>query len=251
MQAVILVGGKGTRIQALYRDRPKPLVPVLDKPFLQWQIEWLSAQDIRDIHLAAGHMGDRLQKWAGSDPVPGTDITVSIEPQRLGTGGGLKFVEPFIRSDPFFVLNGDSLSPAVNFQSLENTHTLFSNHWKKQDHDFQSLENTGCITVAVTYIEKTGRYGTVEFDSSGHIQAFLEKADREKGWINAGIYVVDKAVLGEIEPSCNISMETELFPLLTAERRLFAADGPRPLLDMGTPEGLRTMEQFLRQRSDP
>jgi NDP-sugar pyrophosphorylase family protein len=238
MQAVILTGGKGTRLSQLYADRPKPLVPVCGKPFLTWQVEWLLRGGVTDIHLAAGHMGEQIAEWAASNPVPGTHLTASVEPQRLGTGGGLKYVESFIKTDPLLVLNGDSLAPNLDFQSLENTHRQFSNDWKTAD-------SPGAITIAVTHIEKTGRYGTVEFDQAHKIEAFLEKTDREEGWINAGVYAMDAAILQQIEPGKNRSIETDIFPALTEAGRLFACPSKAPLLDMGTPEGLSAMETFL------
>jgi len=243
IQAVLLVGGTGTRIQSVHSDRPKGLVPVAGKPFLQWQVEWLTSQGICDIHLAAGHLGEQLMQWAGdySKAHPGIQVTASVEPERLGTGGGLKYIENKIQSDPFLVLNGDSLAPNLKFQSLEVFHTKVptigsfshksSNHWK--------------FSIAVTQIEESGRYGTVEFNESGLVTAFREKAQREAGWINAGVYMIDRGVLALMEPGRNISLETDLFPQLCKEARLAAFPCPAPLLDMGTPDGLHAMECYL------
>lgn len=245
-QAVLLVGGTGTRIQAVHSDRPKGLVPVAGKPFLQWQVEWLTSQGICDIHLAAGHLGEQLVEWGReySAAHRGVHITASVEPERLGTGGGLKFIENEIRSDPFLVLNGDSLAPNLKFQSLEVFHKKVpiigsfpaksSNHWK--------------FSIAVTQIEEAGRYGTVEFNENGLVTTFREKAQRNAGWINAGVYMVDRSVLQLMEPNRNISLETDIFPKLCAEGKLYAFPCPAPLLDMGTPEGLKNMEAFLRHQ---
>ena len=243
IQAVLLVGGTGTRIQSVHADRPKGLVPVAGKPFLQWQVEWLTAQGICNIHLAAGHLGEQLVQWAEdySKAHPGIRITASVEPERLGTGGGLKYIENKIQSDPFLVLNGDSLAPNLKFQSLEVFHKKVptigsfsqksSNHWK--------------FSIAVTQIEESGRYGTVEFNENGQVTAFLEKAQRESGWINAGVYLADCGVLELIEPNRNVSLETDIFPKLCEEGNLAAFHCPPPLLDMGTPDGLEAMENYL------
>ncbi|MGD9873615.1 MAG: sugar phosphate nucleotidyltransferase [Kiritimatiellia bacterium] len=243
IQAILLVGGTGTRIQAVHSDRPKGLVPVAGKPFLQWQVEWLTSQGICDIHLAAGHLGEQLVQWGTdySTSHPGIRITASVEPERLGTGGGLKYIENQIRSDPFLVLNGDSLAPNLKFQSLEVFHKKVptigsfspksSNHWK--------------FSIAVTQIEESGRYGTVEFNKDGLVTAFREKAQRNAGWINAGVYMVDRGILSLLEPGRTCSLETELFPNLCADGKLAAFPCPAPLLDMGTPNGLKVMEAFL------
>ena len=265
-QAVILLGGKGTRIASLFPDRPKALVPVCGRPFLEWQLEWLGRGGIHHIHLAAGHMAGVLHAWLEeksgrnaadqetriSSPglhvssrsevsgfrlqVSDFDLCVSIssEPEPLGTGGGLKFVTPFLKGDRFFVLNGDSLAPSLDFRGLEDAYRRSSNAW---------------TTIAVAPIEEAGRYGTVEFESSGRVTAFREKAHHARGWINAGVYVMNRRVLDLIEPRRAVSMETEVFPRLAAGGYLYARPTSPPLLDMGTVEGLEAMRQFLRPLS--
>jgi len=230
--AVILLGGKGTRIQALYGDRPKCLVPVAGKPILLWQLEWLARGGVRRVHLAAGHMADVLRDWLKKDAPKDMDITFSVEPEPRGTAGAIKFAEPWIQSEVFFVLNGDSLTPTLNFQSLEKTHRAFSNAW---------------ITLGIARIEETGRYGTVEFDADNRVTAFLEKTERAQGWINTGIYCISRCALNAIEPDKNLSIETDIFPALAAQHRLCVFRAEPPMLDMGTPDGLALMEQFLQQ----
>jgi NDP-sugar pyrophosphorylase family protein len=253
MQAIILCGGKGTRLSSLYSGRPKIMVPVANRPFLEWQLEWLGRQGISDIHLAAGYKAEVLQGWLeaegqksdSSAPLPSPaspsphftlhvshftfHVSLSTEPLPLGTGGGLKFIAPWLRSDPFLVINGDSLIPNLNFKELEESHR-------------QSGRQS---TITVTRIEGTGRYGTVEFDHSGCITAFREKADRTEGWVNAGVYVATKQVLQEIPNDKTVSIETDTFPALVQQARLNAYQCPPPLLDMGTPEGIKAIEPFL------
>ncbi|HPG00973.1 MAG TPA: nucleotidyltransferase family protein [Kiritimatiellia bacterium] len=225
LQAVILAGGLGTRLRQLYPDRPKGLVPILGKPFLDWQTRWLERGGVSSVHIAGGHMADKIAEWAGDLP----RISVSAEPLPLGTAGGLKYVESHLRSDPFLVLNGDSLLPRLDFQGLEKAHR----------------DSSRPVTIAVTHIDQAGRYGTVDFDSGGTLTAFKEKANHDEGWINAGIYLMDRAVLASIEPNKNLSLETDIFPALVAQRKIgvFKVDGP--LLDMGTPDGIQAMESYL------
>ena len=278
MQAILLCGGKGTRLSGLYADRPKILVPIAGRPFLAWQLEWLARGGVTAVHLAAGHLADVLRNWieeqssaqrseisgqrsagreqeaAGSgqqaeessQPSEISNLksqisnllqhcTISIEPAPLGTGGGLKYIEPHLCSDPFLVLNGDSLMPRLDFQALEKAHRSFSNAWK----------TAGAATLAVTRIAEAGRYGTVEFDAAHRITAFREKASRSEGFINGGVYLMDRGVLAAIEAGKNMSIETDVFPALAAAGRLQAVEAAQPLLDMGTPEGIRAMEEFL------
>jgi len=252
MQAVILCGGKGTRLSTLYADRPKALVPIAGRPFLTWQLEWLARGGVTAVHLAAGHLSAVLGAWLQEQAegqkteISGFQIrvsgfplrcTLSTEPAPLGTGGGLKYVEPQLCSDPFLVLNGDSLMPRLDFPALLQAHTAFSRPWK----------TAGAATLAVTRIAEAGRYGTVEFDAAHRITAFREKASRTEGCINGGVYLMDRSLLAAIEAGKNVSLESDTFPALATAGRLQAVEFPQPLLDMGTPEGIRAMEDFLHR----
>jgi NDP-sugar pyrophosphorylase family protein len=235
--AVILLGGKGTRLAAHYPDRPKALVPVAGRPFLEWQLDWLRANGISRVLLAAGHLADVLERHLAARPPDGLDIALSREPAPLGTGGALQYVEPQLSSDPVLVLNGDTLTPNLEFSTL----------WKTF---FHSMENSGgffphCGKLFVTPIEEAGRYGTVEFGDDGFITAFREKAERAAGFVNAGLYLLPRALIAAIPAGRAVSLETEVFPALVAQKTLLALPCPPPLLDMGTPDGLAAMERHL------
>lgn len=235
MQAVILAGGKGTRVQTLFPDRPKALIPIAGTPFLKRQLDWLAAQGIADVHLATGYLSDAIRKWAWGREVRaeikarGLRVTLSQEPEPLGTAGALRFVEGYIRSDLFLVLNGDSLMPNLKIAGLRETH------------DRLGLKGT----LAVAKIAGTGRYGTVEIDAAGRITAFREKADLSEGWINGGAYILSQDVLGMIEPGKEVSLETDIFPALAQQHQLGAHQADPPMLDMGTSEGIAAMELWL------
>ena len=229
MQAIILLGGQGTRLQKLYPDRPKALAPIAGRTFLEWQLAWLARHGIHDVHLAAGHLAQAIRQWVASTPLK-SQVTISVEPHPLGTGGGLKFTEPFIRTDPFLILNGDSLLPNLDFHTLEDA---------DQTPDM-------LITLAITRIESAGRYGTVEFDERKRVTAFREKAARTGGWINGGVYLARQALLNHIETDKNLSLETEVFPTLCTEGQISVFIAAPPLMDMGTPDGIIAMERYLR-----
>ena len=228
MQAIILLGGKGTRLQRLYPNLPKALAPIAGRPFLQWQLEWLERHGISDAHLAAGHLAPAIRDWA-STAGRGSTITVSIEPAPLGTGGGLKYVEHFIRSDPFLILNGDSLLPNLDFKALAE----------------EGRKSRALATLAVTRIESAGRYGTVEFDARKRVTAFREKAAHTGGWINGGVYLARRMLFARMKPDKVASLETDVFPALCVAGQLGVFLAEPPLLDMGTPDGIRAMEQYF------
>ena len=120
-QVVILLGGQGTRLAAQFPDRPKCLVPVAGRPFLEWQLDWLKKNGITRVLLAAGYQADVLERYLAARKPDGLDIVLSREPEPLGTGGALKFVEPQLAGDPVLVLNGDSLVPNLDFSTVWKT----------------------------------------------------------------------------------------------------------------------------------
>ena len=236
-QAVILLGGKGTRIAAQFPGLPKALVPVAGRPFLEHQFDWLKKNGITRVLLAAGHLADVLEAHLAARPADGLEIVLSREPVPLGTGGALQFVEPLLASDPVLVLNGDSLTPRLDFSTL----------WKTSTDFFHTVEKSfpHCGKIFVTPIAEAGRYGTVEFDAEGFVTAFREKAPRIDGFVNTGIYLLPRSLVAAIPAGRPVSIETEIFPALAAQHHLVAIPAPPPLLDMGTPDGLAALEAFL------
>jgi NDP-sugar pyrophosphorylase family protein len=247
IQAVLLLGGQGTRLRSLFPDRPKALVPVGGRPFIEHQLEWLRRGGVNDVHLAAGYRADDIASWlqTACATFSNMTITMSREPRPLGTAGALKFVEYYLRTDPVLVVNGDTLAPRLDFQTLDKCEAIFPDIGNSEEVFFQSLENWRAFLV-VAPIEQSGRYGTVEFDARGLVTAFREKSQREAGWVNAGVYLLPRRVLSLIPEGQEISLERHIFPRLVSERRLYVVKADPPLLDMGTPEGLETMERWLR-----
>ena len=236
-QAIILLGGKGTRLAAHFPDLPKALVPVRGRPFLEWQLDWLRENGATRVILAAGHLADVLAAYLAARPRDGFDLVLSREPAPLGTGGALKYVEPLLATDPVLVFNGDSLTPRLDF----------STQWKNVSDVFHTMEKCfpQCGKLFVTPIEEAGRYGTVEFAGDGRVTAFREKAERASGFVNTGVYLLPRALIAAIPAGKAVSIETEIFPALVAQHKLVAIPAPPPLLDMGTPDGLAAMEAFL------
>ena len=251
-QAVILLGGQGTRIAAQFPDVPKCLVPVAGRPFLEWQLDWLKTNGIRRVLLAAGHKADVLADALEKRPPDELDILLAVEPTPLGTGGALKLIEPQLAPAPILVLNGDSLTPNLNFSTLwkngPQADPSFSTRWKSFSGFFHAMEYyfPQCGKLFITPIATAGRFGSVEFDADGYVTAFREKADRDAGFVNAGIYWLPHELIAAIPCGRAVSIETEIFPALAAQRRLLALPAPPPLLDMGTPAGLAEMERVLQ-----
>ena len=228
-KAVILLGGKGMRLSGLFPDLPKALAPVAGRPFLQWQLDWLFSNNIDSVLLAAGYKAEKIQEWAGQQ-VFKEKVKLVIEPQPLGTGGAIKFAAQFLETDIFWVLNGDSFTPGLNFKKMEETH----------------LASGALGTIAVTKTENAGRYGAVVFDTSGKIVRFDEKRSARPGWINAGVYLLNSPILTAVPADKTIALEHDVFPHLASDGKLFVFRSDPPVLDMGTPDGFKNMEFYLR-----
>ena len=234
LQAVILAGGLGTRMRELYPELPKVLVPLADKPFLEWQLEWLKPASLSQLLVSTGYLADQVEEWV--DQHAGKTVISTVEePRPLGTGGGVKFIEPQIQTDPFMLVNGDTIVPNLDFAALVKLHN----------------EGDALITLVACKIEDAGRYGTVEFDENNRMTAFREKASRDAGWIYGGVYMAQRAALSHIPPETTISMEAEVFPALAGNGLVQVFQAPPPMLDMGTPEGLENMSRFLLSEGLP
>ena len=233
MQAIMLAGGQGTRLRELYPDRPKALVPILNQPFISWQLDWLASAGIHAVHIAAGYMASAIRDWISSNTPKNMTLALSEESVPLGTAGALKHIENYIQTNPFVVINGDSLLPNLDWHEFVEAHR----------------RSNETVTIAVTHIEEAGRYGTVEFDGSNLVTAFLEKTDRKSGWINGGLYIMNQETMRHIAPDQSLSLEKDFFPVMSSRRTLQIYKSIGPLLDMGTPDGIRQMENYLAARS--
>jgi len=244
--ALVLLGGKGTRIAAAFPDRPKALVPVLGRPFLEWQLDALSALGPTRVVLAAGHLANVLSGYLATSLPPrfsGLSVTLSVEPAPLGTGGAVLHALPLLPPDaPFLlVLNGDTLFPSLS-------PGLFRDILARA-----AAAPPGSAHLLVAPIQTPDRYGTVEFDPASElVTAFREKSLRASGYVNAGAYLFPLPLLRTLPPptpNAPLSMETAVFPSLVAARRLYAHPIPPPLLDMGTPDGLAALSAYLASRA--
>lgn len=230
--AILLVGGLGTRLRELYADRPKALVPIHGRPFLAHQLERLRDQGVQRVHLAAGYRGDMLKAWIENAPHPDMVLSASVEPEPLGTGGGLRYAldQAELPEGPCFVLNGDSLLPEATLSAFVDAAA------KRQDIP---------LWMAAVEMTERGQYGTLDVSDDGRILAFREKADHDRGWVNGGIYLIMPGLTDLLPTEGFCSLEKDLFPRLAEVGRIGAIRVPGPLLDMGTPAGIAVMEDRL------
>ncbi len=226
--AIILVGGKGTRLQPVVKDRPKPMAEVLGRPFLEWLLMGLRAQGTSRVVLATGYKAEVIQHHF-TGPLPlGLDLVFSQESEPLGTGGALRNAMGQLSTDRVLVLNGDSICP-FDLPAMMEAH----------------LRAGALATLWLVPMEDCGRYGSVEIDGEDRVNAFSEKSSLPRsGLINAGIYLLEKRLLQAIPAGQATSLEREIFPSLIG-RGLHAVVGRGPFLDIGTPESYATADLFL------
>jgi NDP-sugar pyrophosphorylase family protein len=232
MQALILAGGKGTRLRPLTVFTPKPIVPICNRPFLLYQLDTLRRAGITDITLSLSYQPHKIEQQLGDGSAYGVRLKYTVEPQPMGTAGAYKFAEELIR-EPTVVFNGDILTD-LDLQAVIREH-------KKR----QAL-----ATIVLTPVENPSAYGLVETERDGRIRSFLEKPKADEitvNTINAGTYVLEPGVLDIIPAAENHSFEYGLFPNLLTRGEPFFAHIPESAywLDIGTPQRYLQAHQDL------
>jgi mannose-1-phosphate guanylyltransferase len=220
MQALILAGGEGTRLRPLTSTVPKPVVPLVDRPFIAFMLEWLRGHGVEDIVISCGHMAAGVRNVLGDGSAFGVRLRYVEEPQPLGTGGALKYAESLL-DDRFFMLNGDVLTDIDLSGQLAQ-------------HD-----STGTrATLALTPVEDPSAYGLVRTAEDGRVTEFVEKPAVDQidtRNISAGAYIIEREVLELLEPEQPASIERDVFPQLVGNG-LYGCVSENYWLDIGTPE---------------
>ncbi|MDD5701784.1 MAG: NDP-sugar synthase [Dehalococcoidales bacterium] len=222
MQALILVGGEATRLRPLTCNMPKSMVPVLNTPFLEHVIRYLSGHSTDNIVLAQGHLPKPMDDYFQDGSRLGIKLTYALETRPLGTAGAVKNAEQFL-TDRFLVLNGDIFTD-LNITDMLRFHE----------------ERRAKVTIALTPVEDPTAYGLIETSSDGKVNRFLEKPSWNQvttNMINAGTYIIEKDVLNRIPPQTNFSFERQLFPMLLEQGEpIYGYTSPAYWIDIGTPE---------------
>lgn len=221
MKAVILVGGEGTRLRPLTYSTVKAMVPVLNKPFIEHVIRYLSKHNIHDIVLAMGYKPDSIMDYFGDASGLGAKLVYSVETSPLGTAGAVKNAQKHI-DDTFFVFNGDI------FTDIDLTDMLKFHRQKKSK-----------LTIALTPVEDPTHFGVVETDADHRVTRFVEKPRQEEvttNRINAGVYIMEAEILQRIPQGAFCMFEREVFPALVAEGDpVFGYHTDAYWIDTGTP----------------
>ena len=223
MKAIILVGGEGTRLRPLTYSTVKSMVPVLNKPFIEYIIRHLCDHNIREIILAMGYKPDSIRDYFSNDASElGVKLVYSVEPAALGTAGAVKYAEKYV-DDTVFVINGDVFTD-IDFSDMLNFHR----------------SKNAKVTIALTPVGDPTQFGVIETDSQQKVTRFLEKPGWEQvtsNLINAGTYILESDVLDRIPQNTYSMFEYDVFPgLLIDGEPVFGYVTDCYWMDMGTPE---------------
>lgn len=227
LTAAILIGGLGTRLRSVVAERPKVLAEIRGRPFLAFLLDQLTAAGIKRVVLCAGYKGEQVKATFG-DSYRELSLLYSWESSPLGTAGALRLALPLFRSDCVLVMNGDSFCE-VDLRAFYNWHC-----------------NRGAeATLLLANVPDTRRYGRVKLGANGLLLRFNEKEDeRDTGWINAGIYLINYSLFLTIPANSNVSLEHDMFPGWIG-RGLFGYRSEGRFLDIGTPEAYAEAGQFF------
>jgi NDP-sugar pyrophosphorylase family protein len=222
MDAVVLVGGEGTRLRPLTYEIPKQMLPVVGRPMIAHVVEWLGHHGVDRVVLSLGYRADAFVQAFPTNRLAGVALEYAVETEPLDTAGAIRFAAQGAGvSDTFLVLNGDVL-------------TEFDASRLVEFHRSRSAD----ATIALTPVPDPSSFGVVPTDASGLVTAFIEKPPAGKSptnLINAGIYVLEPSVLERIPSGRRVSIERETFPELVEAGRLYALASDAYWLDTGRP----------------
>jgi NDP-sugar pyrophosphorylase family protein len=222
MKAILLAGGKGTRLRPLTLHTPKPIVPILNRPFLYYQIDLLKQiPEIDEVILSLNYQPRRIEEIFGEGEGLGVRVRYVVEPMPLGTGGAIRYAGDSL-TESVVVFNGDVLTQ-VDLAAVLRLHR----------------QRKAKATIVLTPVENPRAYGLVETDKDGNIQRFLEKPGDSEitcNTINAGIYVLEPDTFDRIPKDTAWSIERSFFPSLIERGETFVAHIDQGYwIDIGTP----------------
>ncbi len=220
MQALILAGGEGTRLRPLTSTVPKPVVPLVDRPFIAFMLDWLRSHGVDDVVMSCGHLASGVRSVLGDGSAVGVRLRYLEEPRPLGTGGALKFAEDML-DEQFLMLNGDVLT------DIDVTAQLAAH-----------ASSGARATLALYPVEDPSAYGLVRLNGDGSVREFVEKPAPDQidtNNISAGVYVLERSVLSLLAHGEPASIERDVFPELVDDG-LYGHVAHGYWKDIGTPE---------------
>jgi NDP-sugar pyrophosphorylase family protein len=229
MQAVILAGGKGTRLRPYTTSLPKPLVPLGDHPILEILLRQLSAQGFKDVILSTGHLAELIEAYCGNGKKWGVKIRYAREEKPLSTAGGLRLIKGL--KNNFLVVNGDVLTD-MNFKSLYDFHR----------------KNNAWATIGVVARESKVDYGVIEIGPRDALAKYIEKPTLPY-LVSMGANVFDRRAVGAIKRGEPLGIPDLVLRLKAEKKKVLCLKSNAQWLDIGRPDDYHAAQDIFE--SDP
>jgi len=230
-EAIVLVGGLGTRLRSVVADLPKPLAPVAGRPFLAYLLDQLSLGGLRRVILATGYLADRIEHAIGRS-WEGMEIVYSHESQPLGTGGAIALAAKQMQGRCVHLINGDTF---LRYSLVALQHAA----------DARDLP----LSMALAHVADVARYGAVEI-ADGRVHAFREKGGHGAGWINAGCYYLTSDALDLLPVDRqSFSFESEVLLPLAPSGQVGVLEETCDFIDIGVPEDYALAQTLFAGRA--
>lgn len=227
MEAIVLAGGLGTRLQSVITDIPKPMAPISGKPFLYFILKWLEKNAIGRVILSVGYKWETIKTEFG-DQFNTMELIYSVEDTPLGTGGAIALAMEKLMSNQFFIINGDT------FFDIELGQLLVFHQFKKFD-----------FSIALKPMTNFDRYGTVELNDKDQITKFNEKAPKKVGLINAGIYIANTSIQDSFPIQKKFSFEKDFMETHFDQLAFGGLPLDHYFIDIGIPEDYSRAQREL------
>jgi len=226
MEAIVLAGGFGKRLAHVINDLPKPMADIHGKPFLEYVMEYLVGQGVNRVILAVGYKREFIQEYFKNE-YQGMEIFYSVESNPLGTGGGIKKAFEYANEQEIIILNGDTLFD-VDLNSMRDYH----------------ISRGADITIASKLMHNFERYGTLDIDDNdGRILSFVEKTPQTSGYINGGVYLINKSSMGLVDKEV-FSFEKDFMEDKDLNLDIYAYISNGYFIDIGI------LEDYLRAKEE-
>ena len=234
MKAVVMAGGEGTRLRPLTSNRPKPLVPILNKPCMQHTIELLKRHGITDIVVTLYYLADEIEGYFGDGSELGVNLIYTVEDTPLGTAGSVKKAEEFLKDDTFIIVSGDALTDI-------DVDLALSYH----------REKSSVATLVLQHVDNPLEFGVVICDDEGRIRRFLEKPSWGEVFsdtVNTGMYILEPSIFDYMEPDKAYDWSQDIFPqLLREEQPMFGYIMQEYWTDVGSLQQYRQAQYEMLQ----
>ena len=227
ISTIILAGGKGLRLKKLIPNIAKPLVLILDKPFISYVIKQLIIQGVSNIIISVFNYVEQFEAYINSNPIEGANLNLIKEPFELGTGGAIVFCVKKITTKYTLILNGDTISN-IDIQLMLNDH----------------INNNADISIAVSFVKDVSRYGSVSFDEDNNLVSFNEKLEKGEGFVNAGYIIINTSFLHKLSINEPFSISS-LISNNIGIKNIYTFINHKPFIDIGTPLDYKKAQSFI------